>query len=393
VGCGAARRRTLWTSTVQAPEVSLPVSSTAGLAGGRETDGVGELAKHGSEVVASTAGDSVAPVIGQLAGFVAAATGHPELAWLANPVGVLAGAMVTESVKVGIGRAFRDRAKRYERFVHAAAEASGIPEEKLLAAAEDGPQVVRDLLAKTAAISADSPSAWKIDTMAKIFARTVRGDADPALIDEMVMLERIVEPLGEPHARYLAVVMANHLGLDDLRKQLQTMKSTLGKLEKSYRRAERDGKFASEVLKLVAARPTVPLDQQYRTAFQTALGGSDWHEREERASNPAYLSEAGVRREKADAEERFRSAGEKVDALKREFGMLAKVVASVQGNVIAPVEFLISCDPGLRSYRPIVADLQRHGLLTSDGSSLNDLGWWVAEQLHEIGATIPQNEL
>jgi hypothetical protein len=166
-----------------------------------------ELARRASEAVASAAGDGVAPHVTQLAALTAVATGHPELAWVAGAAGALVGAVTTEVGSAIAGIALRDRADRYRRFLRTASEATGVSEEDLLQSAKAGGQRLRDVLTKTAATAAESTSAWKVDAMAKIFARALRGQSDPAMVDEMLLIHKLLEPLDVAHARLLAVMI------------------------------------------------------------------------------------------------------------------------------------------------------------------------------------------
>jgi len=206
-----------------------------------------ELARRASEAVASAAGDVVAPHVTQLAALTAVATGHPELAWVAGAAGALVGAVTTEAGSAIAGIALRDRADRYRRFLRTASEATGVSEEDLLHSAKAGGQRLRDVLTKTAATAAESTSAWKVDAMAKIFARALRGRSDPAVVDEMLLIHKLLEPLDVAHARLLAAMFVARERLNGLRRGLDQSRGTI-KVEdlgmappyhKEYRRVER----------------------------------------------------------------------------------------------------------------------------------------------------------
>jgi len=186
---------------------------------------VGDLMKRAGDVVAGTAGDTVGPAVTTLVTLAAAATGHPELALAAIPGGALAAAVTTGGLSL-IYDTVQDKISRMQRFGKVAEEAAGKPLEDLLADVADSNQRIRDLLNRTVSGASQSSDGWKVDTLARAF---VRGAQDPALVDEMLLLEELIRPLEAPHARLLAVLDRAEAGDFSPRAQPSSWNDTLAR--------------------------------------------------------------------------------------------------------------------------------------------------------------------
>jgi hypothetical protein len=162
---------------------------------------VGELAQRASAIAARTAGNIVSPAVTALMQAAAIATGHGELLTFAGPVGAFAGSLTEEGVYL-VREAWTDRARRVEAFAEAVSEEAGVPiDETPLLAVEN--RSARRLLGITVENATEAESEWRVRMLAKAF---VHGVKDPAKVDTMAYLIRVLKPLDVPHVRLLAVV-------------------------------------------------------------------------------------------------------------------------------------------------------------------------------------------
>jgi len=160
-----------------------------------------ELADRVERVLAATAGDIVNPAVAALMTAAALTSGDPGLAIWAVPAGAAAGALTSEGALL-VRRAWSHRSARVDRFAQAAAGEAGITVEELasVGAASDES---RRLLGVTVQAATAANDEWKIRTLARAF---VRGAADPARVDEMVMLVDLVRKLDVADVRLMATI-------------------------------------------------------------------------------------------------------------------------------------------------------------------------------------------
>ncbi|MEV6813358.1 hypothetical protein [Micromonospora sp. NPDC051296] len=160
---------------------------------------MGEFAKRAGDVVASTAGGTVGPLVTALMATAAVVTRNPALAIASVPTGALADAMTEQGIQL-VTRTLLGSAERVERFAEAVAEEAGQPVEDFIAEhvidARD-----REFLGRMVDAATVARSDWKTRLLARAY---VRGARDGDLVDETEMFVSVIRDLEPPHARFLA---------------------------------------------------------------------------------------------------------------------------------------------------------------------------------------------
>lgn len=162
---------------------------------------MGEIAERMTGVIARTAGNTVGPSVSALMAAAAISTGNIDLAFWATPVGAAVGAFTEEGASL-VRRAWSDRAERAQEFAEVVAEVADVPlDEVPLLATHDAS--TRRLLGVTLEAATEANSHWRISMLAKVF---VEGYKDPAAVDRMVYLVRLLESIEAPEMRLFAAV-------------------------------------------------------------------------------------------------------------------------------------------------------------------------------------------
>jgi hypothetical protein len=161
---------------------------------------VSEIAKRAAaNVVASTAGGTVGPVVTALMVTAAAVTGKPELIALSVPTGAFADAMTEQGILLAT-KTLQTPAEQVERFANAVADESGQDTEDFISDHVDTP-AKRQLLGHAVDAATSARSDWKIRILARAF---VEGAKDGDLVDETEMFIRATRTIEPAHARFLA---------------------------------------------------------------------------------------------------------------------------------------------------------------------------------------------
>jgi hypothetical protein len=163
---------------------------------------MGTLSKRTTDVVAGTVGDSITPFATSLLASAAVVTGHPELLPWSVPAGAFAGALGQQGCLL-VTDVLKDRVNRIAVWLHELTLTTGQPAEDFIAEhARDGQQ--RDFLGHLIDVVANSRDAWKIEVLAKAYAR---GAQDSSIVDETLFQVELLKKLDGAHVRYLAALL------------------------------------------------------------------------------------------------------------------------------------------------------------------------------------------
>jgi hypothetical protein len=158
-------------------------------------EGVGRAAG----IVARTFGNVVNPVVTALMTFAGVVTGRPDVAGLSIPTGALAGAVGEEAVLA----AFRAwTADGVEQLAEAIEEEAGEPIEEMMRGLRTDRKSSR-LLGETVNVAAHNTDEWTVRALARAY---VAGVKDPAKVDPMLDLVRVLPGVEGKHARVMAVL-------------------------------------------------------------------------------------------------------------------------------------------------------------------------------------------
>ncbi|MEU7875162.1 hypothetical protein [Dactylosporangium sp. NPDC049140] len=160
-----------------------------------------DLITHTTEIVANTAGGTVAPAVTAALTTAALVTKNPELAMLSVPLGAAGGAVVEQGFKA-VAAILRDRTQRVGLLIRTVEDETGAPIDDLL----DGGTGLggeRELFGHVVDAATTARTAWKIKMLARAF---VQGARDGDRIDETLMFIKLVRDMEAGHARYLAAL-------------------------------------------------------------------------------------------------------------------------------------------------------------------------------------------
>jgi len=159
----------------------------------------GSEGERASGVVARFIGNTVSPFVTMLMALASAAMGHPEMMWTSVPVGAAAGVAVEDAARA-LGRAWAE--KGVQALQEDIEEETGEEIGTVVSRVWPDRKATR-LLAEAVTESAQAVDDWAIRNLARAF---VLGAKNPAELDHMRDLIRMMSGLEEKHARVMAVL-------------------------------------------------------------------------------------------------------------------------------------------------------------------------------------------